>query len=81
MACEIRSDLSSCLSFLGPEVVVEEEGLDFFVPFSFLMGVLLDFFVVAALAFFFVFDAAVVVVVVDDDDFFFFFLGGEGDEA
>ena len=81
MACEIRSDLSSCLSFLGPEVEEEEDGLDFFVPFSFLMGVLLDFLVVAvaALAFLFVFDAAVAAV--DDDDLFFFFLGGEGDEA
>ena len=77
MACEIRSDLSSCLSFLGPfgvEVVV-----DFLVPFSFLTGVfLLDFLVVVAAFFFFLDVAAEAAVVVD---FVFFFLGGEGDEA
>jgi len=47
MACEIRSDLSNCLSPLV--VVVLELGLgddDYFLPlFSFLMTVLVDFLV------------------------------------
>ncbi len=73
MAWEMRSDLSSCLSFLGPfgsflTVVA------FFLPFSFLTGVFLVDFLVAVAAFFFL--DPVVVVEDEVEDLAFFFLGG-----